>query len=472
MQTLIQDLRYGARMLLKKPGFTLIAVLTLALGIGANTASVRAQTRPLVFNGVTIIEMTGAPPQAEMTVLIVGERITAFGKSGQVRVPPNARIIEARGKFLIPGLWDMHVHLAKAGAGTLPLFLANGVTSVRDMGGDYELLLRWRTEIAAEKRLGPRIKTAGPMLESAANVERMKREGTVEPVDRFRLGVAGPEAADAAVERVAKLGADFVKIRTVASLETYRAIAAAARKRNLALVGHPVASPEEIIKAGQHSIEHSFFPPLSNRTEEQRAELFRKLAADGIAVTPTLVTGHTLLVPYERAAAIAADDRGRLDIRRKYLSGYLIEDWREQAEERKGMTGDLTKMLAERLRDLREMHRAGVRLMPGTDVGVLLVWPGFSLHDELRLLVGEVGMTPMQALISATRHPAEFFRMQSVLGTIEPGKLADLVLLEADPLADINNTRRIAAVVAGGKLLTKPSLQQMLAEVEAAARGK
>ncbi|MGH9768432.1 MAG: amidohydrolase family protein, partial [Blastocatellia bacterium] len=398
---------------------------------------------PLALTRVTVIDATGAPARPKMTVVIADGRIAAIGEDGKTLAPKGARVIDASGKYLIPGLWDMHVHLAKAGENTLPLFIANGVTSVRDMGGDAALVLKWRDEIAAGKRLGPRIKAAGPIFESASNVARMKREGTVEPVDRFRVGVAGPEEAAGAVERVAKLGVDFIKIRTVTSPETYRAIAAAARKHNLALVGHQAAAPEEVIKAGQRSIEHSFFPPLSNRTEDQRAELFRKLAADGIAVTPTLVVGAALLEPYERAAAIAADEQGRLDPRRKYLSGYLIEDWREQAEEKKGMSDDLTKLLAERLRDLREMRRAGVRLLPGTDVAVLLIWPGFSLHDELRLLVEQVGMTPMEALLSATRFPAEIFGMQETLGTIEPGQIADLALLDANPLDDIRNTTKI-----------------------------
>lgn len=449
------------------------ATLALLLSILLPASPAAAQTKPLAFTHATVIDMTGAPPEPDVTVIVVGNRIAAVGKSGKVRVPAGAQVVNAKGKFLIPGMWDMHVHLAKAGGNTLPLFVANGVTSVRDMGGDYEAVLAWRREILSGARLGPRIKTAGPLLESTKNVERMKREGTVEPVERTRIGVPNPEAAAAIVESVAKLGVDFLKLRTVASPETYRAIAVAARKANLPLTGHAVVPPEEIVQAGQRSIEHSLFPPLDKLTEAQRKELFRKLAAGGVHVVPTLINGEgSLLVANETAAAIVEDSRGLVDSRRKYLSGYLIEDWREQVAERKQYPFDLQQFMPGMLRDLREMRQAGVRLMPGTDVAVVLIYPGFSLHDELRLLVTAAGMTPMEALVSATRHPAEWFGMQESLGTVEAGKIADLVLLEANPLEDINNTKRINAVVMNGRYFSKGSLGKMLTDVEAAASKK
>ncbi len=218
---------------MKKASTTLLILCLLPALVFAQSKQT-PRVKPLVFTHVTIIDATGTPPKSDMTVVVADNRITELGRSGKVRVPKGAQVVDAKGKFLIPGLWDMHVHLAKAGANTLPLFIANGVTSVRDMGGDYVEVLKWKKEVSAGTRLGPRIKTAGPILESSSNLERMKRERTIEPVERTRIGVPNPEAATAIVDSVAKLGVDFLKIRTVASLETYRAIVQAAKRNNLA----------------------------------------------------------------------------------------------------------------------------------------------------------------------------------------------------------------------------------------------
>jgi imidazolonepropionase-like amidohydrolase len=460
---------------------TIIALLAVVGALAATAAIARAEpsvafTHVTVIDGTVIdgaaIDATRATVRPDTTVVIRDDRIVSVTPAVDAAIPSDAIIVDGRGKFLIPGLWDMHVHLAKAGASALPLFVANGVTSVRDMGGDYAEVLKWRTEILAGQRLGPRIKTAGPILESARHVEGMLRDRTIEPVARTRIGVANTEAAGPAVEFVAGLGADFVKVRTVASLETYRAIAAAAKRGGLPLVGHAAASPDEMIRAGQRSIEHMLIPPLDKLSEQQRSELFKRFVESGIAAVPTLVNGEkSLFVSYTDAAAIVDDSEGKIDPRRKYLAGYLIEDWREQLAERKSSLPIDWKKMAPRLRrDLHEMRRAGVRIMPGTDVAVLLIYPGFSLHDELQLLVRELGMTSAEALVSATRRPAEFFGMQDSLGTVEPGKMADLVLLDADPLEDIQNTQRIRGVVLNGKWMDRAALDDLLAQVEAAAR--
>jgi imidazolonepropionase-like amidohydrolase/ketosteroid isomerase-like protein len=442
--------------------FSLALILSLISSTIAQTKS-----KPIVFTHVTVIDGTGAAAQNDMAVIIADGKIADIGKFSEIKLPKKSQVIDASGKFLIPGLWDMHVHLSKAGENTLPLFVTNGITSVRDMGGDYVQLLKWRKEAADGTRLSPRIKTPGALLESAENVARMKREGTVEPVDKFRIGIATPEEARRAVDLMTSLGVDFIKFRTVASPEVYQAIAEESKAKGLMFVGHQFGAPDEMIAAGQKSIEHYIYPPII--TNPKHAEIYKRMVDGGIYICTTMVVGDkSLFVSYDDAKKIVEDTTGKIDFRRKYLSGYLIEDWKEQLEEKKQPSPvDYIKLKELLIKDFQEMHKAGVRIMPGTDVAVLLIYPGYSLHDELQLLVKHVGLTPMEAIISATRYPAEFFGMQKTLGTIEKGKIADLVLLDANPLDDIGNTKRINAIVMGGRYFSKEAREKMLAEVEA-----
>ena len=361
----------------------------------------------------------------------------------------------------------MHVHLSKTRAPSLSVFVARGVTSVRDMGGDLDELLRWRAEIAAGTRIGPRIAMAGSFLEAASNVERMLREGTVEPVARTRVPVADAADAARAVDRLAARGVDFIKFRTVASLEVYRAIAAAARAHGLPLAGHADKVPiEDMIAAGQRTLEHHV--PLAGKSADERAAIYRQLVERGIGVVPTMVTAFdSLLVPPDQARAIV--DGARPDPDRALVAAYTLADWREQLEERSpGLGAVIRGMLASGLATLREMHRAGVAIAPGTDSAVLLIYPGTSLHRELALMVGELGMTPMEVLVAATRRSAELTGQAREVGTIEPGKRADLVLLDADPLVDIGHVARIHAVVLAGRLLVREALDDLLAQARAA----
>jgi imidazolonepropionase-like amidohydrolase len=303
----------------------------------------------------------------------------------------------------------------------------------------------------------------------------MKARGTVEPVDRFRAPVADTADARRVVDSLARLGVDFVKVRTAASPATYHAIAAAARRAGLPLAAHgDIVPPEDMLRAGQASVEHAIYPPLQKRAPAVRARLVGELASAGVAIVPTMVDYYQwLLVSPSDARRIIDDTLGRLDPRRRYVSGYLLADWREQVAER-GAVRDalirrfyLPRAYGAVLRDLRDMHRAGVRILPGTDVAVALIYPGFSLRDELGYFVDKIGMTPMEALLSATREAAAFSGMLDSLGTVQTGKLADLVVLDADPLADIRNVGRVHAVIARGELFDGPRLSALLA---AAAR--
>ena len=192
---------------------------SIVLLIAAQSAG---QTR--VITDITVIDPRSAGITEGATVVVNGTKIVAI-QPASVPVPRGAHRIDGKGKFLIPGLRDAHVHLTKAGPLSLPLFIANGVTGVRDMGSDVEEVTRWRSEIAAGKRRGPRIFTSGPILESTANVSRMKQEGTVEPVDRIRIGVGNAAEGRATVARLAALGVDLIKMRTTPDEATFLAVA-------------------------------------------------------------------------------------------------------------------------------------------------------------------------------------------------------------------------------------------------------
>ncbi len=424
----------------------------------------------MAIRNVTVIDPGEGLVKTRRTVVVEGRRIRQV-TSLNGDLPKNARVIDGTGQFLIPGLWDAHVHLTKAGALSLPLFVANGVTSVRDMGSDFAEVARWRREIDAGTRIGPAIRTSGQILESRANVERMKREHTVEPVDRIRIGVANPEEGRQAVRRLAALGVDHIKMRTTPDLATFQAVADEAVLHHLPLAAHPVATPEQLIAAKLRSVEHLLaYPPLDGISSEKRQLLFEDVARSGMFLSATTVNLEgSVLLSYKEAKQRLNDTSGVIDRRRKYVCGYLAKDWSEQVEEKKDGEAEIDSFRRELpgiYRDMRGLREAGVPFLAGTDVAVVFMYPGFSLHDELANLVKQVGFSPMEVLHIATRNPHSFYRDKSERGEIEPGQTADLVLLTANPLTDIRNTTKIAGVITGGKWFDRAALDSLLADVE------
>ena len=457
--------------------FSIVTPLLTLIVVGA--ASSLPNSPPaanvIAIRNVTVIPGTGAPPTSNATVIIRDDRIAAIGPAAKTAIPKGARVIDGRDKFLVPGFIEMHAHSSKTRASSLGLFLANGVTTVRDMGGDHEELLRWRQEIRTGKRIGPRMLIAGPYLESARNIERMRRdppEKRIESFERTRIGVGSPEEARRIVAELASRELDFIKIRTVQDRPTYLALNEAANARGLPLIGHVSGIPPEVVlEAGQDGVEHSFYPSLDSKTREERLAVWRKFADRHIAIVPTLVTLFEATFPTtDRLRAIADDDEGKTEPRRAYLSKYLVLDWREQVEEATDQRRQALRKIWDEVvrRDLREMHEAGMDVLVGSDVGVLNIYPGFSIHDEMALFVSELGMRPAEVLERATIRSARFLRISDSVGSVEPGKVADLVLLEANPLEDIRNTRRIAAVVVRGSFYDTQGLKKLLDDVRTA----
>ncbi len=438
-----------------------------------------------------------------MTVIVEGNRIKAVGKSNRIRIPKNAQVINARGKFLTPGFWDMHVHALSADRTDyfLPLFIANGVTGIRDMGTTEEgfaLLSTLRQEIADGRRVGPRIIAAGRIL-----------DGAKPAVPRNSIPFSNETEARQAVRFLKLNGADFIKVYDGIPRDTYFAIVDESKKLNLPFAGHIPAQVTsfEASDAGQKSFEHlgtiirdcstlepriieerasalvkpgnkpqdfSAIPAriaartrieLETFSEQKCRQLFARFIKNGTWQVPTLFT--------KRINAFIDLEMIRNDPRMKYISPGALETWKPQNNPffkyRTPEFIETRKKLYENEFELvGTMHRAGVRIMAGTDIPAPYMYPGFSLHDELQLLV-QTGMTPFEALQAATRNPATYLNLSNDLGTIEKGKLADLILLDANPLMDINNTKRIDAVVFNGKYFSREARQKLLADVEALA---
>ena len=348
----------------------------------------RAIAQPtVVIRNVTVIPMTGAATLARQSVIVRDGRIATIGPSAQLRPPAGATVIDGTGKYLIPGLFEMHAHVSKARASSLGLYVTHGVTTIRDQGSEHAEALRWRQEIRAGARVGPRMLIAGPYLESLRNIERMRRdppESRVEPFERARIPVGSPADARRVIDSLAALEIDHFKIRTVQDRETYIALARAAHAHRKKLVGHVVtASPAAFLEAGQDGVDHGF-PPISidSLPREQRMAFWRELAWRDVGMVPTLVVvTESVFRPQEYFQTLVRDTSGRTHPLRPYLSAFMILDWREQVEEATPeRRAYFDRVWPIGLKHVREMREAGVRIMAGSDVAVLNIFPGASLH--------------------------------------------------------------------------------------------
>ncbi|MFY9553352.1 MAG: amidohydrolase family protein [Blastocatellia bacterium] len=438
---------------------------------------------------VTVIDVTGAGEEAapDQTVIIKSDRISSIGKTGEVPIPKGATTVDATGKFLIPGLWDMHVHTLQEGRPEIffPLFIASGVTGVRDMGsplGDFKGITSLRERIGGGKLLGPRIIAAGPIV-----------DGPSPMFPELSIAVAGETEARQVVNDLKSVGADFIKVYSLLNRDAYFAVADEAKRRDIPFAGHvpESVSAAEASNAGQRSIEHLSGVRLACSTSETelRTELLEARATSDAsllyralrhvytkstetyneekaeALFARFVENETWQVPTLVVARFLAKlNKSTNPAQTAAEASLKLTSDRENDPRLKGLTTDDLAPLSESAQNASDlvgaMRRAGVKFMAGTDAPNPFVIPGRSLHDELALLV-QAGFTPMEALQSATRNPAIYLGKLDTLGTIEEGKVADLVLLDANPLGDITNTRKIWAVIIGGKIVPKTWLEEV-----------
>jgi len=445
---------------------------------------------PLVIRRVTVIDATGKPAQPGMTVVIEQDQIVAIGPWMKVKAPAGSQIVDGRGKFLIPGLWDMHAHGYSGEPGTTsegdtwmyPLHLANGVVGVRAMWGP-ENASAWRRLHAKYDKPSPSVYLASPIIDGP------------NPTWPGSVAVADAAQARAAVDRYQANGADFIKIYDGVPRDAYFAIVDETHKLGISFAGHvpDAIRVAEASDAGQKSIEHltgvavgasseqetlfamKYVQPGDFMRRDLRAEatydesraaaLFARFVKNGTWQCPTLVVNRS----YEHFDDGIFMHKEWL----KYVPSGMRDFWKKMSEDnlkqRSAQTWDEShREFPEELKLVGRMYRAGVAILAGSDTFNPYVYPGFSLHEELSLLV-EAGLPPMAALQAATIGPARFMGQAERRGTVEAGKVADLVLLDRNPLADIHNSTSIRAVILGGKLMPRASLDAMLAEAEATA---
>lgn len=453
--------------------------------------SLVCSAQSLVIQNVTVIDATGADALPGMSVRIENGQIAAIKK--KIKVKKGAEKIDGTGKFLIPGLWDMHVHIS-APEVFFPLLVANGITGVREMftGVPIRTIREWSMRANVPRIYAPGF-IDGPM---------MLNNG---PPPAGAFAVANAEQARYAVHALAASGVDFLKVYNSIPRDAYFAIAQEARAIGLPFAGHvpEAVSTGEASDAGQLSEEHLInvlldcstnadalraarvatmtsdkisgearlralaFPDpaglFDTYSPEKAAALFAKFVANGTWHTPTLV----VLAGF----AHARDDEFAHDPRRRFLPKQWTDAWdprvtlysRDLApEDYDALHQRVVALLARYKKLVGDMRKAGVEFLAGTDAnGWIPVLPGFALHEELALLV-EAGLTPMEALQAATRNPARYFNKLGEMGTVEVKKAADLVLLDANPLEDIHNTQKIDAVIMRGRYYSRKELNAML----------
>ncbi|MEM7283074.1 MAG: amidohydrolase family protein [Pseudomonadota bacterium] len=469
----------------------LALIVCVVLLLGCQITPTSTQANSFAFVNVTLIDAThGTRPN--MTVVIADEKIQQVSPTAATTLPATLQQVDATSGFLIPGLWDMHVHITyepELESRMFDLFLAHGITSVRDTGGRLNEVLSWRERARATPTQAPRVFVAGPLIDGDQPVY----DGTGGLPD-LSLAAPSPSEVERIVDLLANAGVDLLKAYEMLTPETFMALMERAAHHDLPVTGHIPLSMDAISvsEAGLRSIEHYRNIPLAcaknwdelklrreqllaepeesgakrrrKLHEDQRPEaitnydgptcekVMTALAENGVWQIPTL----TLNVLSKTQEFATKEWQTHFDL----LPDSIANRWRTSI---KGITASPapTQWLA--LANWTEMItpkmlEAGVTILPGTDTPIFFLTPGISLHQELVSMV-EFGMTPAQALAAATYESARYFEVEEEVGDIAPGKIADLILLNENPLLDIRSTQKIRNVVRHGRLYDEAQLE-------------
>jgi imidazolonepropionase-like amidohydrolase len=483
----------------RKKIITVLVTLLLIFLAGCFNSSVGEQEKIIAFRNVTVIDAVEGLRENQ-TVIVSGNKITSAGPAAKIKIPSGAEVISCRGKYLIPGLWDAHMHLTNSSViapAMYPLLIANGITYIRDTAAELGLimpLLREAARAADSAGMAPAVYFTGPHLDG----KQLSWSSSVSAVS--------PARARKIIDSLIDAGVDQVKVYDLLPREVFLEVLSYAKSKGLKVSAHVPFDIDvvEASEAGLASMEHMFNLEMSlssdwdsllqarrkmiakgskmkggelreavyhaqrlhsfrTQDEERRAFVLRTLAKNETWQVPTLV-----ILAAEEHRLYAREDFQRTF---RYLPEPARSEWIKEANRQAS-----NKPSEEELQHaywaydlIPRLIESGDGIMAGTDMPLAHLTPGFSLHEELALLV-KCGMSPMQALESATLKPAEFFGKQNEQGSIATGMSADLVLLDANPLDDIKSTQRINSVMRNGFLHTRKELDAILSKLESSGK--
>lgn len=457
--------------------------------------STRVTAQTLTINNATVVDVANGALRRRSTVVIDGKRIVGVGPATNAR-PAKGQVVDGSGLFVIPGLWDMHTHAYfgwDQGFGdqyVLPMFIANGITGIRDMGSDLDAILRARSGVAAHRLVGPRMVVSGPMLDG--------------PQVAFDASIAikTPEDGRKAVDMLKSRGVDFIKIQSGVPRDAYFAIAKEAKAQKIEFEGHvpDAIRASEAIASGQRTFEHLI--GIFEASTPDESEFIQRRYGEGKnpAKNKSLAAFLKRYEPAREAALtklILKDsvwqcptlywERGQwlvdvIDYTKDPDVAFTPKTWIEKKfpSSQKSIAASMDadslavrrRFVDHELGIVNRQHKAGVPFLAGTDTPAgVEVTPGISLHLELQRFV-DAGFTPLEALQTATINPARFFRKTADYGSVDAGRVADLVLLRANPLEKIANTRAIAGVIVDGKYWSSSSIDSLRTQLKRVAASR